>query len=514
MVVDVSKEKLILNKLICEKKETIVVQGDMIVPDSKPDILSTLNSTGIVSVYKKEVQNGRVRVDGNINIYIMYLADSLDDRIRGLNTNLDFSENFVVSDCTQEMRAELETCIKSIECKVLNGRKINIKVTLDTAVKIFAEEETELICDLNDKDIQVLKPTHKINSLIGIGETKTSIKETINIDNQDNLAEIIKCNLRIINKDIKISYNKVLAKADVELKIAYLTEESKIKVITCNLPIVGFIDMPNIAENSICDANYQVKNIIIKPNPVEEHSIYVEIEMGISSECYEEKEINLIEDLYSTCSNLEFNKRSVTTISNKMKRQQALNVNTKVNIPEIAGNELIDVDIQPTITNVVKRNSRIIYEGELQLNLLYSDEGQNQTNSKATAIPFEITLENTENAENLQDNPTIEVQSSNCKVEGGAVNCNIDLMLNAGLQENANLDIIDEINVGELEDIQDYSVVIYIVKKGDTLWQIAKRFKSTVDDIARVNGLEDSNRINEGEKLYIPKTVRTSVNYV
>mgnify|MGYP003297874023 CR=1 FL=1 len=74
--------------------------------------------------------------------------------------------------------------------------------------------------------------------------------------------------------------------------MTYLTEENQIKVVTCNLPVVGFIDMPNITENSICDANYQVKNAIIKPNAIEEHSIYVEIEMGISAECYEEKEIN------------------------------------------------------------------------------------------------------------------------------------------------------------------------------------------------------------------------------
>ena len=45
--------------------------------------------------------------------------------------------------------------------------------------------------------------------------------------------------------------------------MTYLTEENQINVVTCNLPVVGFIDMPNITENSICDVNYQVKNAII-----------------------------------------------------------------------------------------------------------------------------------------------------------------------------------------------------------------------------------------------------------
>ena len=514
MVADVSREKLILNKLISQKQETIVVQGDMIVPDSKPDILSTLNTSGVVSIYKQEVQTGRVRIDGNINVYIMYLADSTEDKARGLNTSLDFSENFVLSECTGDMRAELETSIKNIECKVLNGRKINIKVTLDTRVKVFSSEETEVICDLNDENVQVLRPTHKINSLIGTGETKAYIKETINIDSKDNLAEILKCNLRIINKDTKISYNKILAKAEVELKIAYLTEENQIRVITCNLPVVGFIDMQNITENSICDVHYQVRNIIVKPNSAEEHSIYVEIEMGICAECYEEREINLIEDLYSTCSNLQFNKKRVTTISRKMRRTETLNVSSKVNMPEIVGNELIDVDAEPTIIKITKTNSRIMWEGELRLTFLYSEEGQMQVSSKNATLPFQMSLDNVENAENMEAMPDVEIQSSDCRVDGGAVNCNADLRFDVGLHENRSLDIIDEISESDIEDPQDYSVIIYIVKKGDTLWNIAKRFRSTVDDIVRVNGIENPDRILEGEKLYIPKTLRAVASHV
>lgn len=514
MIADVSKEKLILNKLVSQKQETIVVQGDMIVPDSKPDILNTLNTSGVVSIYKQEIQTGRVRIDGNINVYIMYLADGTEDKARGLNTSLDFSENFILAECSENMRAEAKTSIKNIECKVLNGRKINIKVTLDTEVKVFASEETEVICNLEDENVQILRPTHKINSLIGTGETKSYIKETINIDNEDNLAEILKCNLRIINKDTKISYNKILAKAEVELKIAYLTEENKIKVVICNLPVVGFIDMQNVTENSICDVQYQIKNIIVKPNSIEEHSIYVEIEMAICAECYEEKEINLIEDLYSTCSNLEFNKKRVTTISEKARKTEKVNVNGKINMEKITGNDLIDIDANPVITKISKTNSKIVCDGELKLVFIYTDEEQMQVNTQNATLPFQMSLENIEKADDMEVMAEVEVESNDCKIEGGTINCNTNLKFDVELHENRNLDIIDEISEEEMEDVQDYSVIIYIVKKGDTLWEIAKKFKSTIDDIVRVNGIEDPDKIIEGEKLYIPKTVKTVANYV
>lgn len=90
-MIDTLRENLCINKLVTEKKEIIFVEGDMIVPDSKPDILDTICTSGVVSIYKKEVQDEKVRLDGCINTYIMYMPDGADDMVRGLNTTVDFS---------------------------------------------------------------------------------------------------------------------------------------------------------------------------------------------------------------------------------------------------------------------------------------------------------------------------------------------------------------------------------------------------------------------------------------
>lgn len=71
------------------------------------------------------------------------------------------------------------------------------------------------------------------------------------------------------------------------------------------------------------------------------------------------------------------------------------------------------------------------------------------------------------------------------------------------------INIIDEVNIDENRDRQIYSMVIYFVKPNDTLWEIAKKFRSTVEDIARVNKIEDVNKIYPGQQLFIPKYVYT-----
>ena len=73
--------------------------------------------------------------------------------------------------------------------------------------------------------------------------------------------------------------------------------------------------------------------------------------------------------------------------------------------------------------------------------------------------------------------------------------------------KNVEIPAINNITEETEDDLEDYSVIIYVVKDGDTLWKIAKKYGSTVDDIVRVNGIENPDKINIGEKIYIPKYV-------
>ena len=228
MEINTTKETLNVNKVICEKREMINIQGDMIVPDSKPDILSTITTSGNACIYKKEVMDGKIRLDGNVLTYIMYLADSNQDNIRGLNTGIDFSETINIPELEMGMNVDVTPIVKFVECKVINGRKIGIKITLEISMKVYLRDSVEIVTDLNDENIQVLSQSMKINSLLGTGETKAFVKENISIPGTDNLAEILSAQICLVDKDIKISYNKILAKSEVEVKMAYLTEDGRI----------------------------------------------------------------------------------------------------------------------------------------------------------------------------------------------------------------------------------------------------------------------------------------------
>ena len=508
MEIDVSKEQICVNKLICEKKEIVFVEEDMIVPDSKPDILNAINLSGNVCIYKKEIMDGRVKIDGSVNTYIMYLPDSKEDNLRGLNARIEFSQNIEIPECKEGMQAVIYIEIKDLECKVLNGRKINIRAGLEIRIKLYSNEDIDIISGINNiDDIQTLYKTFEINSLVGNGTARVYVKDVLNINQNDEIAEILKTDVSIEDCDIKISYNKVLSKCEVNVKIMYLTEDNRINTVQGKIPAVGFIDIQNVSEDNICEINNMINNIIIRPNSADEHSIYVEIEIETSVTAFAKREIALIQDLYSPSQNLIFTQKRINTSANKITRNKDFTVTSKTNIPDLVDGSMLDVEILATINKEQKLKSKIMYDGEMTVNFIFSNNNGN-INSKVSKIPFEFSMENPLENENINIETKMNILNKRFDVKpNGDVECSIDVDALTEVLQNTNMNIIDNIEIAENDaDSDDYdSLIIYIVQKGDTLWKIAKKFRSTADDISRVNGIENQNQIQIGQKIYIPK---------
>ncbi len=508
MALETAKDNLVLNQIISQKTDTFIVENDCIVPDIKPDILNVISSSGMVCIYKKEILDGKVRIDGTVNTYIMYLADSEENSVRSLNTNLDFTQIIDVDKAKAGMYLDTNVNLKSLDCRVLNGRKVQIKAILELESKIFSNETVEYVKEVSNlNNIQFLNSDFQINSLIGAGMQKVYAKDTLQIDETDDLVEVMKTDFKITNKDNKISYNKVLIKADLQTKIIYLTTDNRINLKEATIPIVGFVDLPNISEDHICDVKYEIKNVIVKPNNVEEHSIYVEAEIEVSCRAYENKNLKMIQDLYSPTVSLNFTQRKVKVMQKRETRSGTYNIREKKLIPEIASNKIYDVEVMPIVGEQTISNNQIIYNGEISLNFIFASNGNTGVNTKQISFPFSYSMDFDGITKESNVDTIIEIMSQDFVVsQDSNIDIKIDLNFTAISGKDTSISIIDEIQEDEnLAKKSLYSMVIYFVKPGDTVWKIAKKFNSTVEDIIRVNGIEDTNNLKIGMQLFIPR---------
>ena len=507
MVVETTKEQIVLNQIIGQKKELRTVESDIIVNDIKQDVLNIISTSGIINIYKKEVSDGKVRIDGGINAYIIYLADDEQGSTRSLNSCMDFTQIIDIDNCREGMMAEENIVIKNFETKIINGRKINVKANLEIGANVYSNENIEIVTDINDvSNMKLLNRTQKVTSLLGTGTNKIYAKDTIAIDMADDVAEIMKVGFNIIEEEVKISYNKMLSKANAQVEIMYLTEDNRINSISSKIPVMGVVDILNINENCMCNTRNTLKNLIIKPNSAEEHSIYIEAEVELSCMAYEMKEINVIEDLYNLEMEVETNKKQISVITERQKLQEVYTMKENVRVPDLAGT-VYNISAIPVINKYETMRGKIIYTGEVNVEILFNQK--NTMSSRVIQLPFNYEMNSEMINEQSILEPTIIAKQTDAVVKDGNVELIISLGINLSMAMNSSLDIIKEINMGEKQNCNTYSMTIYFVKPGDTLWKIAKMFRSTVEDIAEVNEIEDINKISVGEQLYIPKGIKT-----
>lgn len=489
-------KQITLMQRVSSGNKKFEVSGDIIVPDIKPDIVSITTTNANTYIYKEEISTGKIRVDGNIDAYIIYISDS--GETRSIQTTLDFVET--INDEKAEENKRLLTGVKLefLEAKVLNERKINITASLNIDYQIMEKENLSINMDFEEiGNVQRLTEKTKLACLIGENKVRTSVKEDLKLDGDEDAGEILKVDLKIENSDVKTSYNKVLAKAEAKVQIIYLTEDGKIKKIESSIPIMSFIEITNIEEKHNCEVNYRVRNMLVKINNKEMHSINFQTEFEVYCVATQNEEILLTKDMYSMNKELDLESGKMTIFKENSIEEKSIKISEKIMLEN--PDKIYDVQTNPKITNSTQNGEMINYEGEVEVAVYYTAVHSNNLNIKQVKIPF---IKSTTNTITTSD---LTVINSRFSVTGEDVNVEFEIVVKNNSLTTSEITYISNVTVKEDAKESDYNMFVYFVKGGDTIWKIAKKFKVDMQGIIELNHLENPDKINVGDRLYIIK---------
>ena len=487
------KNAVVINKRVFSGVKILEVSGDIIVPDIKPDIVNIINANGIPYIYKEDLGNGRIRYDGNIDTYIVYLADN--GETRGLQTTLSFSDSFEDGQIKEGCFVKEKISLELIEAKILNERKINIKANVKVKLEIFEKSEMEIASDFNDfEDVQKLKETLEIKNLIGSNKVKTSIKEDISVYSSFQVAEILKTSIEIKNIENKISYNKVLAKADADVKVVFLSEDGRIGEAISTIPVMSFIDIEKVTDSHNCEIDYSIRNMLFKVNSKEQHSIACQVEFEVICNVYETKTIDVIQDMYGIRKNISFTKKEMLVPVKNNSKLDTIKINERIVIEDILN--ILDVEVFLKKNSSTKAGNYYNIECEANLKVYYEADNRNGINVKQIVLPFIVKTDR-------DDDMDFDVLSKQFTISNENVNCDMEILVCKDDEDWKNIVSIENVECSDYEEELDYKMCIYFVKPGDTVWNLAKFFKVRVEDILSVNNLESPEDLKAGERIYI-----------
>lgn len=277
-------------------------------------------------------------------------------------------------------------------------------------------------------------------------------------------------------------------------------------MVSKTFPVVGFIDMKDVNEENVCTTNAEIRNMILKPNGVQEHSISLDMELEISVIAYERREVNVIEDLYSPSVNLNFEKKSIRTVQNKSIYRGTFNFNQREML-NIGEEKVYDIDTRVNTENISIVTDGINIDGNVEFTVTHSTNQMTGISRKIISVPFNYRLPASNVSQNANVRITTNIHNENFNImPGSEAELKMDIEFVADTSNFVDINVIGDVKETENTRTNNYNMVIYFTKPEDTIWKIAKQFNSTTRTIVETNNL-GSEELKAGTKLFISRYV-------
>jgi hypothetical protein len=344
-----------------------------------------------------------------------------------------------------------------------------------------------------------------------IKQNKSSIiasKEDIMLPKEaEDFYELLKVETKIVDTDYKDSYNKIMVKGDILVKMMYLADSSNenVKNIKLTIPFSAMVELDNISEKSKFDIKYIMQDFNIKLNSdiTSTKTMSAEYQIDVEVTMFEEDEIEYIDDFYSQTKDLNYDVKTAQVVSKNVMFTK--NIDIKENISNILPPNTVILDYALDTNYIVPRvtNNMIELEGNAKILLLTQNIENNEIDTKN--IDVLINQKYDVSDINKDSNVYVDVIGENLSVmqNGTDIEVVLSLDVNTNIEDMTQMSIIDKIEDMALDLSNLDSINLYIVKPGDTLWKIAKKYKTSIEKIVKTNNIENPDEIDVGQKILV-----------
>ena len=504
-MINLTQNSLILNKTFPEFHDTFFIEGDVIIPDIKPDVETIIYVDAFPVIDNYVVNSGQITVSGNCEFNILYVCDKLPNEIIRISTSIPFKNSFAVENLLPESFVEISIKPTKISSLILNGRKISVSAELQTNIKISDKENITFVNEIEETDsIMQQKSTTTIPTLKNVTKTTTVVKDTAMLETSEpTIKDILKYDNCIEKEETTISDEKILLKAELRIRIYYTAENTnEIHIFETSLPFSNFIDVKDLKDTDTCELKNAVKNMSIKLLPDSDDLMRIvefDSEIENSLKVFQNEEINLIEDTYSTESDLMPELEDITYEINTPTLSEDITLRGTISIPEDESIRILAPLGRIKTVDISNDANNTILNGILDVTVIYSVPSTGKINSVSLDMPMEHVL-----SQKIQTLDNLKIEDIEVTNAGGE-KYDVKIMLMATGRENKKGEISILRNIVELETPpqKNTGITVYFVKPGDTLWKIAKKFHTTIDHIVEMNNIENPDFIDANKALVI-----------
>lgn len=514
MEINLIKNNLRTLKKVAESECEVNYEWDIIVPDSKPDIQKIIKADAVCSVTDKEIMQDRAMITGNVSLSVMYLPANEAGMIRSIESNQSFNSVLELAGLRQNMN--LKCCPEVVFCEAsaINSRKVKIKVKIKLSASANTDNEIMYINGIEGEDIEFLKKNISACKSVSDTENRVEVSEDLELPmGKPSAEEIVKCFIKITERDIRPMNGKILVKGELSTVIVYIgsNEGDGLQFLEHSIPFTEIFDEPNITEDVSYDADFYIENVcctLLPDAEGENRIINISADVAICGKGYENITLEAVVDAYGKDCDIDIEESDyefdeiINCCENRSMIKETVDFGK---IDEI--NKVINIIGEEYIKTVTVNKNSVTVEGGINIDLLYNSLESDLPVSYVTKeIPFSVTID----CAGAEEKAVCEVKTDIISlayniINAGQLELRITMDLKVRLRRKLNDRILNNITVtGERTDKGRDGIVIYFCDSNERIWDIAKKYRTTVNEIMDANELSSEEDVKKGTKLLIP----------
>lgn len=511
---EVERENILSQELLKEESYSFTIKEEYLIPDTHPDVMEVLLVEANPTVLQTEITNNKGIIDGKIEYNVIYLPREEEAILNSVKYTEKYNDSFNIDIMEHSIECATECRIEHINAVVINERKIQIETKIIANVYIFRNIDFSIVKEMNSSGyVQVLKEEEKINRLIEDKVIDMNSKSIIRVGmDKPQIEKIISSSARLSKKEVKVMDDKIEISCYCKIKILYSSNESKELIkLEDEVYVSNEKEINGVTVDMLSYSKFDIDSLqlIIEEDDLGEARI---VNSDISIKCniniFSNDRIEMIKDAYSTKFPIELEKEEQKISLIHSIKNLEFTIKDNIHLREgdfrpeeieiITGNVLIDKK------DIV--DNKINIDGNMLVNVLYkTSESEKGFASIAETIPISTTLEIPELRDSVKYIINCDMEQIEGNIEASTIAIKVSLAVCAKGSYSINKNIITNViqGEGELEKPKS-SIIIYVLDEDETLWNIAKKFNTTIDELIKLNTITDSEDISKGEKILIP----------
>lgn len=478
------------------KEETV----ETIVPDSYPDAERIISCHAVAVMRSKEVHQGNAVISGGIRAGVMYVAEG-ENLPRSLEVYLPFT---VQSDCpelTENSSVQFSCKIRSADARIVNSRKILVRVNLCCEIKGFEKREAMLYTPAQIPDyLQTHTAKYKMLLPSEYGERNFMMTEELRMPGNrpwsgDSMCYSVEPELM----EYRLAGNKAVFKGVARLHMLYSTEDGNLAHFEAELPFSQYCELQQVYEEETLQICLQLTGCELERGVTQEgDTLTLTLHMTAQCAVLESKEMEFMDDAYTLQGEFSPQWHSEMFVNCLEQRNSSHTVRESKNCE---ASEIVQTQVFLDFPQKkrVDEGMEITVPATAQITY-YDRQGQLQWLSFRTECKETVPM-----AENVQCRISAALAGDVAALSAGST-VELRYPLHITMETYAN-QTFKSICGGEIRETEKKrekrpSVIVRRSAGGESLWEIAKANGTTVGRICAANGLETEQ--SEAGILLIP----------